>query len=47
VARPISQRQRHIMRRCSSLAGSGRVWGVCALGEGDRNGPCHELWHHT
>ena len=28
-------------------SGFGRAWGVCALGEGDRNGPWHELWHHS
>ena len=25
----------------------GRLWGVCALGEGERSGPWHELWHHS
>jgi hypothetical protein len=24
-----------------------RVWGVCQLGERGRNGPWHELWHHS
>jgi plasmid stabilization system protein ParE len=35
-------------RRCArGVGGVGRPWGVCALGEGDRNGPWHELWHHS
>jgi hypothetical protein len=41
-----------LQRRCITgyargAGGVGRVWGVCALGEGDRNGPWHELWHHS
>jgi hypothetical protein len=29
------------------VGGVGRAWGMCALGEGARNGPWHELWHHS
>src|ERR1017187_254457 len=41
-----------LQRRCITgyargAGGVGRVWGVCALGDGDRNGPWHELWHHS
>jgi hypothetical protein len=35
-------------RGCArGVGGVGRVWGVCALGDGARNGPWHELWHHS
>jgi hypothetical protein len=35
-------------RRCAKgVGGVGRPWAMCALGEGDRNGPWHELWHHS
>src|ERR1035441_4633044 len=27
--------------------GFGRAWGICALGEGNRNGPRDALWHHS